>query len=226
LLEEPGAPAKKSGFGRLLEEREAETGSGQPAVQAPSTQPPTTQPQPVLDSDRWWHDVPVQSQQGLKYGKSATAYGCTPTATNMILDYWHARDPANKTMSAQELLDKNVEQRKFDSTGMSATHILDEVSNLGYGVAKDHPNSKDFDALKEAVAQGPVIAIVKLGMKTTGTNHAVVVTGISPDGKQVRVNDPWDGKSHTYSRDEFSASWGADFGKDAPKNNFVEIRPS
>ena len=175
-------------------------------------------------------DVPLQNQQGLKYGTQKTAYGCVPTATGMILDYWHAKDPANKTASAQELLDINAGQGVFGPTGMSVPNILDEVSKLGYGVADVRADS-DLDALKEAVSKGPVLAIVKLGMKTSGTTHAVVVTGISPDGKEVRVNDPWTGQAHTYSWEEFSKSWGADFGKDKkgndyPKNNFVVIRPS
>jgi ABC-type bacteriocin/lantibiotic exporter with double-glycine peptidase domain len=80
--------------------------------------------------------------------------------------------------------------------------------------------------LREAVRKGPVLAIVKLGLMATGDNHAVVVTGISDDGQQVRINDPWDGQSHTYPWDQFSTSWGANFGKDAPKNSFVVIRPS
>ncbi len=172
---------------------------------------------------QWWMDVPLQSQQGLKYGDNATQYGCTPTATSMILDYWHTQDPNNETTSAQELLDINAEQGEFSATGMSATNIHDEVRRLGYGVVEDRLGS-NLDDLKQAVDQGPVIGIVKLNMKTSGENHAVVVTGISEDN-QVRVNDPWTGEAHTFSWDEFSQSWGADFGKNFTRNNFVTIRP-
>jgi len=217
-----------SRFGALLES-ESEAG----AETALETRPVTvseSKPKTQSVKDQWWIDVPLKSQQGLKYGKQKTAYGCVPTATSMILDYWHAKDPANKTDSAQELLDINAGQGVFGPKGMSAANILDEVSKLGYGVADVRADS-DPDALKEAVSKGPVLAIVKLGMKARGTTHAVVVTGISPDGKEVRVNDPWDGQSHVYSWEQFSRSWGADFGKDKqgndyPKNNFVVIRPS
>ena len=217
-----------SRFGELLKSEskpEAET-----ALETKSTTVPESKAEMRSVKDQWWLDVPLKSQQGLKYGKQKTAYGCVPTATGMILDYWHAKDPNNKTMSVQKLLDINAGQGVFGSKGMSAANILDEVSKLGYGVADVRADS-DLDALKEAVSKGPVLAIVKLGMKTRGTPHAVVVTGISPDGKEVRVNDPWDGQSHVYSWEQFSHSWGADFGKDKqgndyPKNNFVVIRPS
>ncbi len=231
----PGPAASqstRSRFGELLDREEgaekkpksqpeAESSSRAASTAAPEPQTPPAQP---ARKGAWWHAVPLQSQQGLKYKGQKTAYGCTPTATSMILDYWHAQDPAHKTMSAQKLLDINAGQGVFHVTGMSAGNILDEVRGLGYKVTDAHTNS-NLETLKEAVSKGPVLAIVKLGMKTTGTNHAVVVTGISEDGRQVRINDPWDGQAHTYSWDEFSKSWGADFGEGAPKNNFVVIRP-
>ncbi|MDY7078821.1 MAG: C39 family peptidase [Chloroflexota bacterium] len=231
----PGAPkTSEGGFGELIAEARKSEEEEKPDQQSPpESKPevaPETKPDPPVQPTQpakgeWWKEVPLQSQQGLTYKGEKTAYGCTPTATSMILDHWHAQDPANKTMSAQELLDINAGQKVFHSKGMSATNILDEVSGLGYGVTDVHADS-NLDTLKEAVSKGPALAIVKLGMKATGTNHAVVVTGVSDDGQQVRINDPWTGQTHTYSWNEFSKSWGANFGKDAPKNNFVAIRPS
>lgn len=90
-------------------------------------------------------------------------------------------------------------------------------------VAQDYADA-DLDALKQHVAQGPVVTAVKLNMQTSGHNHSVVVTGISEDN-QVRINDPWTGDSRTYTWDEFSRSWGADFGTSS-KNHFTVIRPS
>lgn len=171
---------------------------------------------------RWWHDVPVTSQQGLQYNETNTQYGCAPTAVSMVLDYWHSQDPANPTMSAQALLDANVVQGTFKGKGMSITNIHDEVTNLGYERVEDFANA-DLDILRQHVEQGPVVAAVKLGMGTDGNNHSVVVTGISEDN-QVRINDPWKGESKTYSWDEFSRSWGADFGSTS-KNHFTVIRP-
>ena len=216
----------RSRFGALLGQEDEAEGSSEPQPESKPKTAPTAPHAPSAQPAKgeWWHNVPVQSQQGLKYKGQKTAYGCTPTATSMILDYWHAQNPANKTMSAQKLLDINAGQGVFHSKGMSASNILDEVKGLGYGVTDVHANS-NLDTLKKAVSEGPVLAIVKLGMKATGTNHAVVVIGISDDG-QVRINDPWTGKAHTYSWNEFSKSWGANFGKDVPKNSFVAIRPS
>lgn len=200
--------AEKSGFGELMEKAEQEK---------------QEQAKKEAEENHWWLDVPTQSQQGLNLNGKSTEYGCTPTSTSMILDYWHSKDSSNGTLSAQDLLDTNAKQGEFSSIGMSPSNIHDEVKNLGYSVVEDYTNS-DLSGLKDAVAKGPVIAIVKLGMKSTGITHAVVITGISSDN-QVKINDPWDGKSYTYSWDDFSKSWGANFGKDAPKNNFVVIRP-
>lgn len=206
--------ATTGGFGKLLE------GTVQEKQPEEKTDEKVTQQD---ETSEWWLDVPAQSQQGLNLNGKPTAFACTPTSTSMVLDYWHNKDSKNQTMSAQKLIDLNAKEGEFSSTGMSASDMHDEIKNLGYSVAEDHTNS-DLDDLKNAVAQGPVIAVVKLGMKTTGTNHAVVVTGISSEN-QVRINDPWDGKSKTYSWDEFSKSWGADYGRDVPKNNFIVFRP-
>lgn len=176
-------------------------------------------------AEHWWNDVPVQSQKELKYKGEETNYGCTPTATSMVLDYWHNQDPNNKTLSAQELLDINAGQGDFKAKGMSASRIHDEVQSLGYGVVQDYMGS-DFKTLRRAVEQGPVIAVVKLNMATSGDNHAIVVTGVSPDGSQVHVNDPWTGQSHIYTQAQFTQSWGTDFGPGTSKNNFLVIRPS
>jgi predicted double-glycine peptidase len=175
-------------------------------------------------AEHWWNDVPVHSQQDLSYKGQDTAYGCAPTATAMVLDYWHSQDPNNKTMPAQELLNINVRQGEFSATGMSVTHIHDEVKNLGYNVPKDYMNS-DFETLKSAVEQGPVISMVKLNLAATGWNHSVVVTGISPDGAYVRINDPWTGESHSYKKSQFMKSWGADFGVGKSRRNFTVICP-
>jgi uncharacterized protein YukE len=184
----------------------------------------STPSQPPADSgDKWWLDVPVQYQKNLKFNGATTDYGCVPTATSMVLDYWHNKNPNYGTLSAQDLINTNVAQGQFKATGMTPSDIHDEVTKLGYTKAEDYTNS-DLGSLKDAVSQGPVIAIVKLGIKSTGTNHAVVVTGISPDN-QVKINDPWDGTSHTYSWDVFSKSWGANFGPGMPKNTFTVIRP-
>lgn len=166
--------------------------------------------------------VPNISQQGLQYKGENTQYGCTAASTSMVLEYWHAKDSSAGTMSAQAILDANVKQGTFTGTGLSATDVHDEVSSLGYKTVQDHVNA-DFSALKQDVQQGPVLAVVKLGIQKSGYNHAVVVTGISEDG-HVTINDPWDGQTHTYTSEKFQSSWGANYGGDM-KNIYTVIRP-
>jgi predicted double-glycine peptidase len=153
----------------------------------------------------WWHDVPAISQQDLTYQGRETDYGCAPTAVSMVTEYWHQQDPDNQTSSAQELLDKNVEQGIFTGDGMSVTYLHDELAALGYE-AEDYFDA-NLETLKQEVANGPVVAAVKLNMRTDGTNHSVVVTGIS-ENNEVRINDPWTGEARTYSWETFNASWG------------------
>jgi predicted double-glycine peptidase len=183
------------------------------------------------EAEQWWLDVTTQDQrnQGLNINGQTTEFGCTPTSTSMILDYWHNKDSANQTLSAQAIIDKHAEKAEFnENSGMSATNIVDDVKDLGYANSNPYTDSTP-EKLKEAVLKGPVIAIVKLNLKSTGLNHAIVVTGISTDD-QVRINDPWTGESSTISWDDFSKSWGAEFGTDKngnkyPTNSYVEIRP-
>jgi hypothetical protein len=195
--------------------------------------------------EQWGHVVPVQSQKALRLPTGETTLrGCAPTAVSMVLDYWHAQDPRNPTRSAQDLLDENVGEGVFHSgSGMSPEDLFDELGvgsdpagrpGLGYHTVQPERNAGQ-QRLVEAVRQGPVVAVVKLDavrnvLATSGETHSVVVTGISPDGTQVRINDPWTGQSDTYPWEDFSASWGADFGRDDlgreyARNSFAIIRP-
>lgn len=168
--------------------------------------------------------VPVKSQRALLYNGKSTQFGCVPTSVSMITDYWNQQNPNNKTWTSQKFLDLNIKQGEYnDGTGMSASNIHDELEKLGYS-ANDQTNAS-FDDLQSAVESGPVVALVKLGMKESGYNHAVVVTNIGEDGT-IFVNDPWTGKSNQYNKETFINSWGASFGGGAPTRNFVTIQPA
>ncbi|MGC8857010.1 MAG: C39 family peptidase [Anaerolineae bacterium] len=172
----------------------------------------------IPEAPSYGHAVPLVSQHGLKYGQNNTEYGCTAASTEMVLRYWNQKDAKHKVMSAQEILNLNVKQGTFkEGAGLSVTNVHDELESLGYK-AEDHVKA-DFESLKKDVEQGPVVAIVNLGMGSKGYPHAVVVTGISADGSKVLVNDPWTGKSHEYSADTFKASWGS------RDNSYMTIRP-
>ena len=125
----------------------------------------------------------------------------------MILDFWHNRDSENQTVSPQDLLTEEYNEKEVGAGGISPFNLHDEVMALGYR-AEDRTNSTEEDLI-EAVGQGPVLAVVKLNMNTlrlddTGWQHSVVVTAISDDGT-VTTKDPWDGKVKTYTWDELAA---------------------
>jgi len=167
------------------------------------------------------HDVPIKSQIGLVYGKNKTAYGCVPTSASMITDYWHQENEANQTISAQDLLTQNATEEtgsgkhQFTATGMTINNLKDDLEPMGYQVdtvmGKAENGDAQLQALHTAVEKGPVIAVVHLGMGSTGVPHAVVVTGYTQDGK-VMVNDPYTASKQVFSVEEFDRSWGSSFG--------------
>lgn len=171
----------------------------------------------------WWHDVPPISQRGLVYHGRENDYGCVPSSVSMITEYWHQKNSDHETASAQELLNANAGQGEFNSTGMSITRMQDDLSTLGYE-AVDYADA-DLDTLKQKVTEGPVVAVVKLGISEKGEPHSVVVTGIS-ENNEVRVNDPWTGEARTYSWETFSRSWGSRFKGVSSRNHFTVIKPS
>lgn len=221
-------PEQKTGFGKLIEEKKpAETVTTSASDSSQESQVKVETP------DQYWN-VPIQSQQGLDYNGKDTQYGCAPTSASMITEYWHQRDDRNGTISAQDLIDKNVEQKEFGYRGMSTSNLENDLEPLGYDVETyagpvEGPDN-ETSAFKDALAKGPVVAIVRLNMDEHSKDvHAVVVTGISPEGV-VRINDPWDGKVKDYSWDDFYKVWGSDFGnnKDGnpyPTRGFTTIIP-
>jgi hypothetical protein len=220
---------KKTGFGLLIEkaklEEEDRKKKEQELAAAKVDRNSVNKPVDFPETSQKWqnyYEVTPQSQKGLEYQGGKTQYGCVPTSTSMILNYWHEKDTSLAAISSQELVNANVAQKEFDSTGMSASKIKDDLEKIGYTSA-DHNNS-DIETLKGELKAGPVIAIVKLNMAASGNNHAVVVSGIS-ELNEVRVVDPWTGKAKTYDWNTFSKSWGANFGKDKPRNNLVTITP-
>ena len=175
-------------------------------------------------------EVPIKSQQGLDNQGDETKFGCVPTSTSMVLEYWHNQDSDNKTLSPQQLLDLNISDGDFtEGDGMRIDKIDDELSSIDYK-SKTHQNSSR-EVLIDELAKGPVVATVRLGMKKTGRSHAVVVTGINENTNTVYINDPEEGTADTCTWDEFAASWGAKHvgpnGKELnfSTNNLLTIHP-
>jgi hypothetical protein len=221
----PNANQQKpvSGFGRELERIKQEEATRQAEEAKKLQEAAQRQKQP--------RQVPLRSQANLVYKNKPTNYGCAPTAASMIMDYWHSKDPSKNTASPQDLIDENVAENEFGGTGMGIDKLKDDLKSLGYNSGIDDPlhvNVK-WDDLKAAVEKGPVIANVmsrittqprSSTLGTTGDYHSVVVTDITDNS--VTINDPWDGKTHTYTIDEFKKSWGA---KSGGANVFLEIQP-
>lgn len=153
------------------------------------------------------YPVPVKSQGTL--GGSAA---CAPTSVSMILDYYHNQNPQNRTATAQELLEMLDEGDFTYGKGMSLNDITDELQELGYYNVTVKLDATLAD-LQAQLQEGPVIAIVRLDMKSGQLTaagsvvHAVVVKGLSADGQTVFINDPWVGKEVRLSKDDFVATW-------------------
>lgn len=196
--------------------------------------PPTPEPFPsTIEPNDIVHNVPVKSQVGLKYNGTTTAYGCVPTSTSMITDYWHQQNEANPTISSQDLLNQNTHQEsngnyQFGSRGMSIDNVADDLTPLGYqvntitGTAEN--SAEQLNALRAAVNDGPVLAVVRVGLASQGYSHAVVVTGITTDG-HVIYNDPLIDSAQKVTLAEFDRSWGSNFGSKYPTRMYATIQP-
>lgn len=208
----PRPPA--TSFGDLLREPSPATPSAQPA--APPPEPPA---QNTFDV---YYDVPVKSQGDL-YGNAA----CAPTAASMVMDYYHAQDASNQTVSPQQLIGMLDKGDGTPGTGMSLSNITDELNSLGYDHISQSVNASLQD-LRTELQSSPVI--VTTGVQLAGsaqipraitgpgsTIHAMVVKGVSEAG--VAVNDPWSGREMEIPMAIFSQMW------DNGSNGMYVIRP-
>lgn len=165
--------------------------------------------------------------QGKLYGNAA----CSPTSVSMILDYYHSKDAANQTISAEQLVLMMDEGDGTYGKGMSLSKLTDELSELGYHNISQKVDAR-FSDLHSALQDGPVI--VTTGVKISGPGtispngprtldgagnaiHAMVVTGIGDT--QVNVNDPWTGQELQLSKATFERMWSRG------SNGIYSIRP-
>lgn len=200
------APSGQTRLGELLDDTpapEAETEQVSPPPLAAPVEQPVVQPV----SPDTGYAVPIKSQGTL--GGSAA---CAPTSVSMILDYYHNLDEQNKTATPQELLTMLDKGDFTHGKGMSLNQITDEMQDLGYNNVTAQANASLTD-LQSQLQQGPVIATVRLDMKSGQLTavgsvvHAVVVKGLSADGQTVFINDPWSGSEMRLPLADFSATW-------------------
>jgi len=86
------------------------------------------------------HDVPFVSQYADLGDHEWRSRGCGIASLAMVLGYWHLRDPANRTMSVDELLRTGLEAGAYRQ-GIGWTHagLLGVATALGYdGRTGDH----------------------------------------------------------------------------------------
>lgn len=160
------------------------------------------------------YNIPAQSQ-GPLYGNAA----CAPTSISMVLAYYNAKDPVNKMVSTQDIINMSDKGDGTPGKGMALSSLTDELNTLGYNNINVQINAQYSD-LQTAIKNGPVI--VTTGVKLVGDGiinssgpralegpgniiHAMVVTGVGND--QVQVNDPWSGTQVELSNETFQKMW-------------------
>ncbi|OQY90391.1 MAG: hypothetical protein B6D38_03620 [Anaerolineae bacterium UTCFX1] len=182
-------------FGDLLKE----TAPGAPSAQEADSPSPA-------DGYDVYYDIPPQSQ-GKLYGSAA----CLPTSMSMALDYFHAKDPANRAASPSDLIGMLDQGDGTEGRGVTLDKLNDDLGELGYSSTVSAGNMDDLGA---ALREGPVIINSKVGLVSVparditpngSINHAILVKAINADS--VVVNDPWSGKEKVFSRTTFEKIW-------------------
>jgi len=158
--------------------------------------------------------------------QTARSYECAPTAASMVLGYWYKRDPKNKTLAPQELVDK-LGRRFSPSSGINADELVAGLKEMKLGYRTiERQALLDKNALQTELNNGPVLAQVHLNWGTNTNAHMVTVTGMSENGQTVYVNDPWIGKASEISWPTFERSWTFGGQYKHASNLIVKIRPT
>jgi hypothetical protein len=154
------------------------------------------------------HDVPFSSQYADLGHHEWRARGCGIASLKMVMDFWHARNPNNRTVPLDELLQMGLAQgAHIKNVGWSHRGLAQLAQHYGYvahnvDVAPNSPTPKTqqeaWSMLLADLAQGPMLTSVFSRFDPTSRDgHIIVVTGW--DGALVAFNDPvemdaWEGK--------------------------------
>ena len=158
------------------------------------------------------YDVGFVSQEGLKIGNKPVSTGCTPASVQMILDFWHAFKEEYPTMSAQQLININLSQNRFDASGgMNIMDTEDELRNMNYYLGTRTDSNKE-ELLTALERYGPILVLTKVNWTPFGANHMAVVTGYDPESDFIHIMDPWQtGGVMEFSYEGFDGIWGLNY---------------
>ena len=121
--------------------------------------------------------------------------GCGITALKMLLDFWHIKNPRNKTVSFTKLIRERTRGAFVKNIGWSHAGLVSISRNYGYdGFNKDLVPLKmkpqqAFEQLEKDLKYFPIIVSMwnNFGPVRQG-GHLAVITGIS--GNRIYLNDP------------------------------------
>lgn len=191
-------------------------------VPSPTASPtPTFGPSPTstLGPDFFhgslWYEPEYVTQEGLTYNGRPINTGCTAASLQMVLDFWHDYKEEYQTISAQQLIDRNVWQGRFDSaTGLNIMDTADDLKELGYYLGTRQDSDKE-ELLAALERYGPLPVLTKVNWTPFGANHMAVVTGYDPETDTIRVLDPWQvGGIMEFPYDNFDGIWGLNYLED------------
>ncbi len=202
----PPAGVRPGALAEIIRRLGQDQPSATPPASASVPASPAAPSAPPAPQYEIYHPVPLRSQGDL-YGSAA----CLPTALSMVMDYYHARDPALPTASPQDLLNMLDPGDGTSKNGIGFNRLNDDLAELGYRVETRIGN---LDDLRQALQDGPVVVNVKVDLLSfpahdirpgSGYNHTVVVKGLNADS--VVLNDPWSGAEKVFSRADFERMW-------------------
>ena len=157
------------------------------------------------------YDVPVKSQQDYLNGTA-----CVPTSVAMVMDYYHQTDASLTTETISKFIANLDEGDITEGYGISVNKIVDDLWKLGYRntIVMSGPQM-NMNTLIDFLKEGPVIVQtgVELGnnprriLGVGERQHAMVLKGITADGRSVIVNDPWSGAELEFSLARFVDMW-------------------
>lgn len=157
------------------------------------------------------YDVPTISQANLFLNGIETGVGCVPASIEMILRWWHQKNPDYPVLSAQNLIDRNAAQNLYQAgKGMTFSAAEDELDEAGYQMNIELNSNKE-DLILALKKFGPLGVQIKTNWIPTTMNHVGVLTAYNAETDSITVNDPFYGRAVSWSWDSFDGIWSLNY---------------